>query len=67
MKFLKNLFSSGGSASGISPLKLQEAIEREAGKAHHPPAWYKSEEIDIEKRNPITDYKVILSQQDPPP
>jgi hypothetical protein len=67
MKFLKNLFSSGGSASGVSPLKLQEAIEREADKAHHPPAWYKIEEIYVRKQNPITDYKVILSQQDPPP
>jgi hypothetical protein len=43
--------------------KLQDALEETAEK--HAPGWYKVE-IFLEKKNPITDYKIILHQQDPP-
>jgi hypothetical protein len=66
-RFWQKMFSSSSGGGGAGPpIKLQEAIEREANKPEHRPAWYKVEAIYVKKTNPITDYRVILSEENPP-
>lgn len=62
----KRMFGGGSTASSL-PVKLQEALEREADKPGHGPAWYKVQAIYVKKENPITDYRIVLSEENPPP
>ena len=44
---------------------LHEALER--ATKHQPARWYRVVEIKVEKTNPISDYRVIVTPTTTPP